>query len=253
LEIGRCSEAEAAVREALEIHKQLFDGGQLKENGYIERYLAGNFTGLARVLTAAGKADEAEKSCRQAVNLLERSSKEFPHSAYHRLELVKTYLQLAGLLCELGRQTEAAEPYRAALELNTEDPAISNELAWFLATSAEPRLRDATQAVRLAKQAVVARKGSPDCWNTLGVAHYRIGDNKAAVTVLEKAMSLRSGGTSYDWFFLAMAHFSLGDHAKAWMWFDRAVHWMDKHKPRDHELRRFRTEAEAMLAQLPKR
>jgi tetratricopeptide (TPR) repeat protein len=247
LDTGRVPEAEVPVREALGIHQRLHEGEHLKGRGYIDLYLARNFAALGRVLAAAGKADEAEKSYRQAVNLLECSAKEFPYSAYHRQDLVKSYLQLVSLLCEVGRPSEAAEPYRKALELDAEDPAISNELAWFLATGPEPRLRDATQAVRLAKKAVEARQESPDCWNTLGAANYRIGDHNAAVAALEKARSRRSGGNSFDWFFLAMAHWRLGNRDEARTWFERAVKWMDSNKPRDDQLRRFRTEAEGML------
>jgi hypothetical protein len=61
-------------------------------------------------------------------------------------------------------------------------------------------------------------------------------------------MSMRGGGDSFDWFFLAMAHCRLGDRNEAQIWFDRAVQWMDRHKPHDDELRRFRAEAQAMLA-----
>jgi hypothetical protein len=34
------------------------------------------------------------------------------------------------------------------------------------------------------------------------------------------------------------------------MWFDRAVQGMDRHTPHDHEMRRIRTEAEALLAEM---
>jgi serine/threonine protein kinase/tetratricopeptide (TPR) repeat protein len=247
LDIGRPSEAEAAVRDGLEIHQRLFEVGHAKATGSIDRYLAGNFTALGRVLHAAGKPGDAEKPYRQALILLERSVKEFPESAYHRIDLVTGYLRLVGLLCELGRQSDAAEPYRKALELDSQAPAINNELAWFLATSPEQRLRDATQAVRLAKKAVDARQESPACWNTLGVAHYSNGDDKAAIAALETAMSLRSGGNSFDWFFLAMAHWRLGNRDQARTWFDWAVQWMDRYKPHDDQLRRFCSEAETML------
>src|SRR5262249_17527591 len=63
-------------------------------------------------------------------------------------------------------------------------------------------------------QAVAARPESADYRNTLGVAHYRNGDDKAAVAELERTMSLRAGGNSFDWFFLAMAHWRLGDRDK---------------------------------------
>jgi eukaryotic-like serine/threonine-protein kinase len=144
------------------------------------------------------------------------------------------------------------EPFRKALELDPEDASVNEELAWFLATSAEPRLRDAGLAVRLAKKAVDARPQSAAFRNTLGVAHYRNGDDNAAVTELKLAMNMRGSGTSMDWFFLAMAHARLGDHDQARTWFDQAVKWMDKHNPNDDELRRFRAEAEARLAEAPK-
>jgi hypothetical protein len=66
-------------------------------------------------------------------------------------------------------------------------------------------------------------------------------------------MSLWGGGDSFDWFYLAMAHWRLGNYDKARTWFVQAVQWMDKHKPQDDELRRFRAEAEAILAESPKR
>jgi hypothetical protein len=60
---------------------------------------------------------------------------------------------------------------------------------------------------------------------------------------------MQAGGTSFDWFFVAMAHWRLGDHNKARIWFDRAVQWINRHKPHDDELFRFRAEAQAMLAE----
>ena len=84
------------------------------------------------------------------------------------------------------------------------------------------------------------------------MAHYRNGDDKGAIAALETAMRLREGGDSFDWFFLAMAHWRLGDRDKAQTWFDRAVQWMDKHKPHDAQLRRFRAEADTMLAEVRK-
>jgi hypothetical protein len=44
-------------------------------------------------------------------------------------------------------------------------------------------------------------------------------------------------------FFLAMAHWQLGHKTEARQWYDRAVQWMEKNKPKDDELRRFRAEA----------
>src|SRR5262249_23528724 len=115
------------------------------------------------------------------------------------------------------------------------------------------RLRDTALAIRLAKKAVADQPESSIYRNTLGVAHFRNGDDKAAIAELEKAMSLHEGGDSSDWFFLAMTHRRLGSANEAQKWFDRAVQWMDRNKPHDEELRRFRAEAAALLAEARKR
>jgi hypothetical protein len=60
-------------------------------------------------------------------------------------------------------------------------------------------------------------------------------------------MALRKGGDSFAWFFLAMAHWQRGDKKQARQWYDTAVRWMEKNKPQDDELRRFRAEAAALL------
>jgi uncharacterized protein HemY len=124
---------------------------------------------------------------------------------------------------------------------------VWNNLAWFYATSPDAKLRDAEMAVRFAKQAVEIAPKEGTLWNTLGAAHYRAGNWKDAIAGLEKSMELRKGGDSFDWFFLAMAHWKLGEKDKARTRFDQAVEWMDKHQPRDEELRRFRAEAAELL------
>ena len=61
--VGRGPEAEAAVREALEVHQRVLAGGQLKGN--VERYVARNFVNLGRILATAGQATEAEQCFRK--------------------------------------------------------------------------------------------------------------------------------------------------------------------------------------------
>jgi Tfp pilus assembly protein PilF len=203
---------------------------------------------LADLLKEPGRRGQIADILGRAINHYEKLQTYFPENTQYQSILVFNYLRLIRLLDDLGRSSEAAEPYGKALKLESEDAVVNNERAWFLATSPEPRWRDAARAVRLAKKAVDAKQESGNYWNTLGVAHYRNGDDKAAVANLEKAMSLKSGGDSLDWFFLAMAHCRLGDRDKAQTWFNRAVQWMEKHGPQDDELRRFRAEAEALLA-----
>lgn len=62
-----------------------------------------------------------------------------------------------------------------------------------------------------------------------------------------KSVQLSKGGDSSDFFFLAMAHWQLNEKDKARAWYEQAVAWMDKHKPQDQELKRFRDETTALL------
>jgi tetratricopeptide (TPR) repeat protein len=247
---GAALDAEKAYRVALTLLEPLVkDSPSLP---YHRATLADTLADLANLLDDPSRRNEAEGFRRQAIGHYERLNADFSQDPSHRRSLVRSYLQLVGLLWYLGGQTEAAEPYRKALALAPEDPEVNNHRAWFLATCAEPRLRDAPLAVQLATKAVTAKPKSPVYTTTLGVAQFRNGDARAAVATLEKAMSLQARGDDTGWFFLAMAHWRLGDRDEARKWFDRAVESMDRNKPHNGEMRRFRAEAETMLVEVPK-
>jgi tetratricopeptide (TPR) repeat protein len=123
-----------------------------------------------------------------------------------------------------------------------------NGLAWFQATYPDPKVRESGQALTHAKKAVELAPSNGAFWNTLGVAHYRAGDWKAAVEALTKSEELSPGGSlAFNASFLAMAHWQLGEKDKARDWYDRAVDWMAKNQPQNKELKRFRAEAEELL------
>jgi serine/threonine protein kinase len=244
---GRMTEAEESYLEAVNLLDRPFE--ESPQAAYRRADLAQTLIGLANLLKEPDRRGEVAEIVRRAIGHYEKIQADFPDNAEYQFNLVLNYLRLIRLLGDLGRPTEAAEPYRKVMALESEDAAVNNERAWFLATNAEPHWRDAALAVRLAQKAVSAQSESGNYRNTLGVAHFRNGDNKAAIAELETAMSLRAGGDSLDWFFLAMAHWRLEGHDKARTWYDRAVQWMDKNKPHDDELRRFRAEAQAMFAE----
>jgi tetratricopeptide (TPR) repeat protein len=104
-----------------------------------------------------------------------------------------------------------------------------------------------SRAVELARRAVELAPGQGTFWNTLGVAHYRVGNLPAAITALEKSMSLRTGGDAYDWLFLAMAYSRIGDLYRPLLYYAAGVRWIETYKSSDDELRRFRAEAAAVL------
>jgi superkiller protein 3 len=190
------------------------------------------YVGLA--LKARGDLDGAERAYREAVRL----------DGEHHGAAIDA---LAELLQSRGNLKEAIATYQKIVILKPDSVGALNYLAWLLATCSDAKLRDPQQAVTLASKAVELDPKQGEWWNTLGVAHYRAGDAKAAIATLHKSMELRRGGDGNDWFFLAMAHWQLGEKDKARELYDRAVEWMDKNQPKNENLRRFRAEAAKLL------
>ena len=204
---------------------------------------------LAFIYHARGQHREAVKLYEETLTLMR--AKLGPN---HPTTL-STMHHLTGVYTALGRLDEAVKLYEEKVTLkkaklgpdHSDTLASIDALARLLATCPDVKVRNPSRAVELAKQAVELRTNEGNYWNTLGVAHYRGGDGKAAVAALERSMGLRKGGDSFDWFFLAMAHWQLGDKGQARKWYDQAVAWMEKNQPNHGELRRFRAEAAVLL------
>jgi WD40 repeat protein len=151
-------------------------------------------------LGQTGRLEEAQKHFRQAIALWVKLG------APYQTDLGRCQSDMGHLLVANGRFDEAEKAYRNFIQIAPQNPSGHNNLAWLLATCPELQFRDPKQAVELAKRAVELAPTVGQYWNTLGVAHYRAGDEKSAIEALEKAMSLRKGGDSFDWFFLAMIY-----------------------------------------------
>jgi tetratricopeptide (TPR) repeat protein len=70
-----------------------------------------------------------------------------------------THAFLGVALARMGREEEAAREFTESLRLNPTWPLASTELAWLRATAADPSLRNAPEAVRLAELAVAGDGG----------------------------------------------------------------------------------------------
>jgi tetratricopeptide (TPR) repeat protein len=228
---------------------------------------AGGYNYLGHVLAGQNKFDEAAAAYRKVVELdpkfpgaylnlglaLQKAKKPGEAAAAFRkaAELDPrsgaAYDGLGKVLLGQNKHGEAAAAYGKAVELDPKNAAAHNNLAWILVTSPEAGLRDPKRAAALAERAVALKPDDGASWNTLGVARCRAGDGKGSAEALEKSMALRQGGDGFDWFFLAMARWQLGERDRAREFYDRAVRWMDKNRPDDEELRRFRAEAAGLL------
>jgi tetratricopeptide (TPR) repeat protein len=158
------------------------------------------------------------------------------------------YWKRGSALVDAKQFAKAQADYEQAVALAPDNLEIVNTLAWHLATCPEAKFRNPKRAVELAKKAVELAPKNGLIWNTLGVAHYRAGDWKAAIEVLKKSMTLRKGGDAFDFLFLAMAHWQLGNKTEASKWYDQAIAWGKKNQnTHAEEYGRFRAEAEEVL------
>jgi tetratricopeptide (TPR) repeat protein len=101
----------------------------------------------------------------------------------------RVHVALAKLALQRGDDAEAAEQYYTALRLNSKSAAIANDLAWLLATSSDPAVRDAEVAVSAAEQLAKVDE-SPHHLDTLAAAYAAGGRFEDAVRTAARAAEL---------------------------------------------------------------
>src|SRR5262245_39345838 len=108
---------------------------------------------------------------------------------------------------------------------------LLNNEAWEIVKRPGAARDQAEHAVKLIRRALNRQGTRWELWNTLGVAHLRARDLRAAINAFEKSMKLHEDekGDANDWFPLAIVHWSLEDKVAARKWFDQAMAWMADH------------------------
>jgi eukaryotic-like serine/threonine-protein kinase len=174
-EHGKLPEAETAAREALAIRRKLHGN----EHAEVARALVY----LTYVLRDQVKLAEAEATARESFALRKKlSGNASPETA----EALKNLAEV------LGRQGKIAEAKTLYLEAAEHANAYTlNEIAWTLATTATPELRDGPVALTLAEKAVAGtdRKAAL-ILDTLAAAHAGVGQFSQAIRVQQEAIAL---------------------------------------------------------------
>src|SRR5262249_25538349 len=224
---------------------------------------------LGAVFHQTGRFKEAERAFQSALPVWEKLVADF-NQPDHRGHLLTTRTYLVQVLVQLAEQAEkdarlseaarkaAVQAYlervkvlrqeAAQMALAAADAEALNNLVWPLVAAAGSRFLDPAPAVELASKAVALKPDASHIWNTLGVAQYRAGSWKAALTPLKKSHELSCGSSfSTDGFFLAMAHWQMGEKERARKGFAAVDLWVKNSLRSNEELRRFRSEAAALL------
>jgi len=90
-----------------------------------------------------------------------------------------------------GKLEEAMRRYREILKVDTNNPAVLNNLAWILAVGNQPELRNSKQAVQLAARAVELTEGrQPIMFVTLAAASAADGQFERAASLARIAHDL---------------------------------------------------------------
>jgi tetratricopeptide (TPR) repeat protein len=257
--LGRYAEAAQVCRMARLQFTKFVENDPTNRN--FAEWLAGEHFRLGRIQALAGQYDESEKAYRQAEEQYAKLAREGLDRHDFLFAQASTRHNIGIQLARRQRGDEAAGWFRESLELYGQLPdefrerpgyrrnvaVTSNNLAWLLATTSDPKRRDSAGAVKLAKRAVELSPDTGPYWNTLGIAHYRAGDWNESLAAVEKSMALRKGGDAHDWFLMAMIQTRRNEKTKAREWYDKAVTWTEKHEPKNEELARFRAESAELL------
>jgi len=138
------------------------------------RARAGGNLGMA--LARAGRFEEARPLLEQAL-------------AGNRY-VAKLQAGMAMTFAGLGRQEDAIRHYRNALMLEPGWRHATNDLAWILATSHDPALRDPEQAIRLLEAVRREKETLPELLDTLAAAYAAAGRFDDAVRTADRALGL---------------------------------------------------------------
>ena len=102
-----------------------------------------------------------------------------------------THFKLGKMLDDQGKSSAAIAHYRKAVENGSDDANLYNNLAWLLATSPEPSLRNAAEAVKQAERAKQLSGGrQPVILDTLAAAYAEADRFPEALATARKALEL---------------------------------------------------------------
>jgi serine/threonine protein kinase/tetratricopeptide (TPR) repeat protein len=255
--VGETELAEKTYRQSVDILVQLL--AQFPTDREYRAQLGLDHRLLAQLLLDLDRLEEAGESYRTAVKLYEGLLDEM-FNPDHLFELAECYAGLTSidpspqnvqsLSASILRRFEQSGLEQAQSRFDAGNRYNTNPLssvALFLANVPDPAQRRPLRAIELARKATELSPQFHGAWNTLGVAHYRAGNWKAAVAALEKSASLSIGDDPYDRFFLAMAQWQLGNQEEARRQYDLGVAVVEGRPGEKRALRRVRAEAAALL------
>jgi protein O-mannosyl-transferase len=193
--IGRADDAIAHYQKALEIRPDYAEASCNLASALIAK---GDFDGAIARYTAclAAIPDQEEAQYNLAGALLRRGRTDEAIIQYQKVlqmhpESADAHANLGSAWLAKGRVRDAVAEYTKALQISPENLAALSNLAWLLATSADPSLRNGSEAVRLAERADSASSRSdkhPTVLRILAAAYAEAGQFAEAKETAQLAL-----------------------------------------------------------------
>jgi tetratricopeptide (TPR) repeat protein len=187
---GRVDEAERHYRVAVDLYTALVT--DVPKNAFYRLEEAYTTWIVAGMLERSGQFDLAETEYSHAFALNKKGLAVFPNEALFTERMATINVQLFELLHRRGKLTEARAMYPEIAERGGA-PQL-NDLAWSLATSADPGLRDGSNAVIFAEKAVAATRRTNALYlDTLAAAHAENGQFEKAINIQQEVLARLHG------------------------------------------------------------
>jgi tetratricopeptide (TPR) repeat protein len=233
-------DVEDTLRQALVQYENLASDSP-GESRYGE-LLGGVHITLSELSIHSERLGEAEGHCRAGLAAFQRPGNGAPKGPEGR-QLVAYAHRIRAFLLRIRAHhfAEAREAYLKAVDLQESLVAdfagkahykevltrLCRELAEFLATCRDRRIRDLKTALILAKKITHDNRQDGECWSTLGVCHFRTGEWRECVAALKESLRLKEEGDAFTHFYLAMALHQSGDRTEARAMLKKGIQLMD--------------------------
>jgi protein O-mannosyl-transferase len=151
--------------------EQCYKAMQISSN-FVPTYIS-----LGAALIGTGKSDEAIKYLTKAIQLYPKSG--------------RAYEELGWAMVKKGKMNEAITLFEKAITLEPDNLNLINNVAWYLSTYNDDKIRNPAEALQLAKRACeLTNYKKPEVLDTLGVAYALANDFSKAIETTQKALEL---------------------------------------------------------------
>ena len=201
---GRAAEAVAQLTRAVQLSPDYADAHYNLANAYAALHRGEQ--ARAEYETALRLKPGHDQAHYKLGNLLLRSGNPAAAASHYRAALqtnprfAEAHFQIGTLLLGAKETGQAIEHFRKALEAKPDWVEPLNNLAWLLATHAEEKYRDGSEALGLAWQAVqLTHTNDAEALDTLAAAYAELGQFSNAVRTAQQACQLAaSAGTNIE-------------------------------------------------------